>query len=73
MPTTIPTSSRAWRHPAAPAERRSDMLSCAAFAAVGLLLAVLALNFEISLSAGSGANSVAAATENVGAFVPGVP
>src|SRR5262245_13797931 len=41
----------------------------AAFAAVGLLLAVLALNFEISLSAGSGANSVAAATENV----PAVP
>ena len=66
MPTTIPTSSRAWRHPAAPTERRSDMLSCAALAAIGLLLAGLALNFEIGRSAGSGANSVPAATENVG-------
>jgi len=67
MPTTIPTSSRAWRHPARSRERSSDLLSCAAFAAVGLLLAVVALNFEISL-AGSGTNSVAAAAENVPAI-----
>ena len=69
MPTTISTSSRAWRHPAAPAERSSNMLTCAALAAVGLLRAVLALNFEISRSAGSGANSVASATE----IVPAIP
>jgi hypothetical protein len=66
MPTTIPASSRARRHPVRSRGRSSDMLACAA--AVGLLLAVLALNFEISLGANSGANSVAAATENVPAI-----
>jgi hypothetical protein len=68
MPTTIPASSRARRHPVRSRGRSSNMLACAAFAAVGLLLAVLALNFEISLGANSGANSVAAATENVPAI-----
>ena len=73
MPTTISTSPRAWRHPAAPAARSSDMLSCATLAAAGLLLGVLALNFEISRSTGNAANSVAATTENVGASELGIP
>ena len=63
MPTTISTAPRAWRRPAAPADRTSDMLTCTALAAAGLLLAVLAVNFEISRIADSGANSLAAATE----------
>jgi hypothetical protein len=73
MPTTISTAPRAWRHPAAPADRTSDMLTCTALAAVGLLLAVLAVNFEISRGAGGGTNSVAATTESVGASELGIP
>jgi hypothetical protein len=73
MPTTISTAPRAWRHPAAPADRTSELLTCTALAAVGLLLAVLAVNFEISRSAGGGANSVAAAADNVGASELGIP
>jgi hypothetical protein len=73
MPTTISTSPRAWRHPAAPVDRTSLMLACTALGTVGLLLAVLAVNFEIGRVADGGANSVAAATERVGASELGIP
>jgi hypothetical protein len=73
MPTTISTSPRAWRHPAGPTDRTSRMLACTALGTVGLLLAVLAVNFEIGRVADSGANSLAAATESVGASELGIP
>jgi hypothetical protein len=73
MPTTISTAPRAWRHPAAPVDHTGAMLACTALATVGLLLAVLVVNFEISRIADGGANGVAAATESAGASGLGIP
>jgi hypothetical protein len=68
MPTYIPTSPRVWRQPAV-SDGRSDVLACAAFALVGLLVAVLAVNFDASRIE----HNAAVATETIGTVVPGVP
>jgi hypothetical protein len=71
MPTAISTSPRAWRQPAAPADRTNDMLACIALAATGLLLAVLVVNFEINRAQADAAN--AGVAEQADTIVPGVP
>ena len=52
MPTTISTSPRAWRQPAVAAGRTNDLLACTALSVIGLLLAVLVVNFEINRAGG---------------------
>jgi hypothetical protein len=67
MPTTISTLPRAWRHPAAPVDRASDIMTWTALTVAGLLLAAVVLNLEIN-----GA-TVSAPDSGVAATVPGVP
>jgi hypothetical protein len=72
MPTTIPTSPRVSRPPPVDADDDTDILVCTALTAVGLLLAVLVVNFEIDRAQASGPSSVTVMTDRMHTTVPGI-
>jgi hypothetical protein len=73
MPTTISTSPRAWRQPAVATGRPNDLLACTALSVIGLLLAVLVVNFEINRAQADTANAGGAVADQTDTIVPGIP